>query len=385
MLTVDGQSRRFARLEAPPGAEQKLDELCRVAGASRPELLWCESLGGKGGVSGGGMIAVGVRDQLRNADRVARETGCDLGAAQRAAIEITIAHELGHAALHERGIDHEEDDADAWALSACELAGWRTPLHDVVTKVVKENRVANRARKNAFVDGAPLALVDRASLALGQAACSIAAVRGIEKTTPNFRGKLVQIANRLGTNVDWLAAIISFETKGTFSPSIPNPISGCIGLIQFCDPVRSVGKTRAELAAMTAEQQLDYVEIYFKRQGGLGSSLCTLYAAVFAPNCKGQSPDFVAYSRDDPTHPEYYTQNSKLDTDNDGRITCREVCAAVQGVLSSAGSRRVDAPCTPVVGAPPTGGGIGIGTLLVGAAIVGAAITYPYWRGVLAA
>ncbi len=383
MLTVDGQSRRFARLEAPPGAEQKLDELCRVAGASRPELLWCESLGGKGGVSGGGMIAVGVRDQLRNADRVARETGCDLGAAQRAAIEITIAHELGHAALHERGIDHEEDDADAWALLACELAGWRTPLHDAVTKVVKENRVANRARKNAFVDGVPLALVDRASLALGQAACSIAAVRGIEKTTTNFRGKLVQIANRLGTNVDWLAAIISFETDGTFSPSIQNPVSHCTGLIQFCD-ASYVGTTRAALLAMTAEQQLDYVERYFqkqKAQGGLGSSLCSLYAVVFAPVCIGKSPDEVAYASPDPK----YEQNRGLDTDHDGVIRCREVCAAVQGVLSTAGNRRVDSPCTAVTAGAAPVAGIGVGTLLVGAAIVGAAITYPYWRGVLAA
>lgn len=369
LLVIDerGERREHGVLAAPAGVERRLDELCRVARCSRPELLWCGELGGRGGASGGGMIAIGERDVLSNAERVARRTGCGLNEAYAAACDVAIAHELGHAAMHELGVAHEEPDADAWALRACELAGWRTEIHDAVAAVVRENRAENRARVSA----------------LGQVACSIAAVRSIEKTTPNFRAKLIQVANGIGINPDWLAAVISFESAGTFSPSIKNAISGATGLIQFTrDTAVRLGTTTSALAAMSGEQQLDYVDKYFAPYRGRLGSLCSTYAVVFAGKCVGASPDTVAYSAPS----EAYNENSGLDTDHDGRITCREVCAAVQGVLSSAGSRRVDAPCTVAAARGVTaGGGIGAGALLLGAAIVGAVVTYPYWRGVIRA
>jgi hypothetical protein len=371
LLDVDGDRREFRVLAAPPEVQRRLDELCRVAGVSaRPELVWCDELGGRGGVSGGGMIAIGAREQLENAARVARELGCDPVSAERAALDVALAHELGHAAMHARGIEHEEEHADAWALSACELAGWRTPVHDAVARVIKDNRAVNRARPTAFADGLPFAL--------GQATCSIAAVRGIEKTSPNFRAKLIQVASGIGINPDWLAAVISFESNGTFSPSVKNPSSGATGIIQFTRGTAiSLGTTTDALARMTAEQQLDYVDKYYDHYRGRLGSLCSTYAVVFAGHCVGASPDTVAYSAPSSA----YEQNRGLDFDGDGAITCREVCAAVQGVLSSAGSRRVEAPCSPVsVGGGR--GGFGAGALLVGAALVGGAFYLARQRGV---
>ncbi|HBC04295.1 MAG TPA: hypothetical protein DC015_08915, partial [Aequorivita sp.] len=45
--------------------------------------------------------------------------------------------------------------------------------------------------------------------------------------------KLNSVAANLGIDVNWLMAVINFESAGTFSPSIQNKYSGATGLIQF--------------------------------------------------------------------------------------------------------------------------------------------------------
>jgi hypothetical protein len=373
-MEVNGHERSFSVVSAPPEARAILGELCRVTGLSEPKLVWCDELGGAGGLSGNGSIVIGDLDQMKNAERVAKDLGCSVERARRAALEVAIAHELGHAAMHEAGHpDHSEDEVDDWALGMCDRLGWRTDLHDAIVGIVRENRAQNLEKSHPYVlEGVGVFEF------LGAAPCSIAAVRGVDKTTPNFRAKLIQVSDYIGINPDWLAAVISFESNGTFSSSVRNPTSGATGLIQFTKgTAHSLGTTTDALARMTPEQQLDYVQKYFEPYRGHLGSLCSTYAVVFAGHCVGASPDTVAYSSPSAA----YEQNSGLDYDRDGVITCREVCSAVQGVLSSARDRRVDSPCTPT----SAGGTFGIrtGTLLLGAAAVGAAVTFPYWRGIV--
>lgn len=139
---------------------------------------------------------------------------------------------------------------------------------------------------------------------------SLIAVPGMEKTSNVFRQKLIAIAEPLGINPDYLATVISFETGHTFDPAQPNlGRSGATGLIQFypntSQRARDLGcwgsfvfsdgtcVSMSQLAAMTAENQLDYVAKYFAPWRGRLRTLDDTYLAVFFPGAIGKSSDFV--------------------------------------------------------------------------------------------
>lgn len=95
---------------------------------------------------------------------------------------------------------------------------------------------------------------------------TILKVKGIENTTPAFKQKLIQICEELNINPDWVAAVMSVESAGTFSPSIKSSYgNSAVGLIQFTSfTAKQIGTTREELINMDAETQLDYVKKYFE-------------------------------------------------------------------------------------------------------------------------
>lgn len=96
------------------------------------------------------------------------------------------------------------------------------------------------------------------------------------------RKEIAASAARLGVDPNALAAVISFETGGTFSPSIKNPNSSGSGLIQFMEATaKDMGTTTAALRQMSFAQQMKYVERYLKGRGiGPGSSMADIYQAV---------------------------------------------------------------------------------------------------------
>jgi len=158
---------------------------------------------------------------------------------------------------------------------------------------------------------------------------------GLETTSPAFRSELVSMANRIGLNPDALAVVISFETAGTFDPAQKNYAgSGATGLIQFMPSTAKVlGTTTAELATMSAEEQLSYVEAYYKKTGKLqqiGSPL-DHYLAVFSPKYVGHPPATPMYSKGS----KAYEQNAGLDADGDGVITVGDVGTKFMGLYKS--------------------------------------------------
>jgi peptidoglycan hydrolase-like protein with peptidoglycan-binding domain len=160
-------------------------------------------------------------------------------------------------------------------------------------------------------------------------------VRGIGNTSQTFRDKVVQIAARLETNPNFLLAVMSFESGGTFSPSVKNQAgSGAVGLIQFM-PATAVGlgTTTEALVRMTAEAQLDFVEKHFKRFKGRLATLEDTYMAVLLPKAVGKGKDFVLFQRPSVA----FTQNKGLDIDGDGRITVFDASSKVREVLTAAG------------------------------------------------
>ncbi|QUY40351.1 peptidoglycan-binding protein [Acaryochloris marina] len=148
-----------------------------------------------------------------------------------------------------------------------------------------------------------------------------------------FLDKVVEISGRLNAVPEYLMAVMGFETAETYSPSIPNAYgSGATGLIQFMpETAQGLGTTTAELAQMSAIEQLDYVEKHFAMSSQL-NTLEDTYMAVLWPAAVGQDPDRPIITKGDSP----YNGNAGLDINKDGAITPREAANRVRDFLPSA-------------------------------------------------
>ena len=213
---------------------------------------------------------------------------------------------------------------------------------------------------------------------------SLIGVPGLAQTSESFRQRLVEAADEIGTDPDYLATVIAFESGGTFSPSVRNPTSGCVGLIQFCsqaaqraaeDASMSMPGKDAEdwLAQMTGEEQLRYVVSYFQRLSGGRRPLTVeqTYLLIFAPNFAFASPSSVAYASPSTA----YNQNKGMDGDKDGKITVADISSRIRGFYQ----KNLSNPRVPVgeFVAAGVGGGVTASSGLV-VAVAGLAIGW-YW------
>ena len=136
-----------------------------------------------------------------------------------------------------------------------------------------------------------------------------------------FESKVVQIANAIGFDPNWLMIVMYFESG--LNPQAVNSTSGASGLIQFMPPTaRNLGTTVEDIRQMDALQQLDYVYQYLLPYRGKISSLVDLYLRVFYPAAVGQSSDYVL-GGNNPAR--LASQNPVFDTDHDGKVTKGEV------------------------------------------------------------
>jgi hypothetical protein len=113
---------------------------------------------------------------------------------------------------------------------------------------------------------------------------------------PGFIKKLQQVANALGIETSALLGIMKHETNNTLSPKAKAPGKhGAIGLIQFIPKTaRDLGTSTAELANMSATQQLDYVYKFYKSVGVKpGMDIGDLYMLTFMPAYVGKKPNTV--------------------------------------------------------------------------------------------
>jgi hypothetical protein len=202
---------------------------------------------------------------------------------------------------------------------------------------------------------------------------TLATVAGLSNVEPSDLRVLYDTATSLGLNPDHLAAIESFESAKTFSPSVQNPRSHATGVIQFYpnkSGMTSVGVTIDQLKAMSFAEQHRYVAKYFKPFGPL-PTLQQAYMAVFNPGPGGKfvhtsDLDTIVARKGEPV----YDLNPAFDPDNLGFFTVRQVVGAVQDVLSLAKSK----PRTPV---PPRSSSLaGSSSGGIGDAILVAAIAY---------
>jgi hypothetical protein len=136
-----------------------------------------------------------------------------------------------------------------------------------------------------------------------------------------FRARVVAISTMLGLDPSDLMSCMAFETGETFRADVRNAAgSGAVGLIQFMpSTAAALGTTTSVLAAMTAEQQLDYVLRYFKPWVGRLKSLGDVYGAILWPGMIGRADAYVVFDKADAQRPKLYIQNAGLDFNKDGR------------------------------------------------------------------
>ncbi|HVI58228.1 MAG TPA: LysM peptidoglycan-binding domain-containing protein [Luteimonas sp.] len=187
----------------------------------------------------------------------------------------------------------------------------------------------------------------------------IAGVKGNPNVTPAFIREVEAMAARLGTKPEYLMAVMSFETGGSFSPGQKNNAgSGATGLIQFMPGTASgLGTSTSALARMSSVEQLAYVEKYFmQRAGAHNGKLSTLegvYTTVLYGSPKAD-PSSTLWS----SGSSAYSWNKGLDRNGDGRITAGEAANAVRGRVTGnidqGGSSIPDKPDKPGDGGTPS-------------------------------
>ena len=138
-----------------------------------------------------------------------------------------------------------------------------------------------------------------------------------------------RVAKNIGVDENDLASIISFETGGTFSTKSKNPGSSATGLIQFMGKGATkrggyndgsyYGMSRNQFSSLSFDEQMKYVEKYYKDRGFDGTkkrSLADAYTAVSGYGYKSGS--------------DAYELNRAWDTDGNGVIDKGEAVRAPQ-------------------------------------------------------
>ena len=172
----------------------------------------------------------------------------------------------------------------------------------------------------------------------------IAGVSGNRHVTPEFIRGVEAMAERIGTQPEYLLAVMSFETGGSFSPGVRNAAgSGATGLIQFMPATaRELGTSTDALSRMSATEQLQYVERYFARRSDPGdlNTLEGVYTTVLYGSPR-PDPSSTLFS----SGTAAYRMNAPLDLNRDGRITAGEATRFVRN--------RIDGDAPPPRGGPP--------------------------------
>lgn len=157
------------------------------------------------------------------------------------------------------------------------------------------------------------------------------------KVSSTFRDRVRWIATTLKMDANFIMACMAWESGESFSPSKKNMAgSGATGLIQFMPTTAAaLGTTVDKLAAMTAEDQLNFVYKYFLDAIKVHGPLVTLedvYMSILWPAAIGQQSGYVLFDKG--KQPTAFRQNAGLDIDKNGQVTKYEAAAHVRDKLT---------------------------------------------------
>lgn len=149
-----------------------------------------------------------------------------------------------------------------------------------------------------------------------------------------FQKKLEEVAKRLKVKPSDLLGIMKHESG--LKASAVNPYTGATGLIQFMPATaKRMGTSVEALKNMSALEQLDYVEKFYKPVAGKAKDIGDLYMFTFLPAAVGKPDDFVLGARGSNdklfgiNKNALYTQNKGFDKDNKGYYTVGDVKARI--------------------------------------------------------
>jgi hypothetical protein len=147
---------------------------------------------------------------------------------------------------------------------------------------------------------------------------------------PYFMEKLKKVSANLGVSEKDLIGIMKHESE--LNPRAVNPMSRATGLIQFMpDTARSLGTTIDEIYKMSATEQLDLVEKYYKANGvKAGDDIGDLYMLTFMPAARNKPDNFVLGNKNGGkvfglSMAAIYRQNRPFDSNGDGIFTVGDI------------------------------------------------------------
>lgn len=164
---------------------------------------------------------------------------------------------------------------------------------------------------------------------------------------------LNQAAGRLSVPVDWLAAVINFETAGSWDPLKKNPLSSGRGLIQFIDATARTLGYRDSLDLVQkhpsiASQVRGPVVRYFEQWKEPPQSKQDFFLRVFLPEYRRAAPDAVIYANDP-------VKRQKFQAANPGIVTAGDYVRKLEAAYKRA-----------KISIPQAGGGILLALALLG-------------------
>ncbi len=171
----------------------------------------------------------------------------------------------------------------------------------------------------------------------------------IEKIPPLIRSafekKVIEVANYLEINPNWLMILMNFETAGQMNPTATN-IIGCVGFIQFCsDGLYNGEKSKKILGKWYSLQtiknsgyvgQMNYVRDFFEPYKDKIETIYDLYVALFYPYALGKPDSFKFGSEISPERVKTVANQNKAISQGKEYITYKEVRAMVDGQMKKA-------------------------------------------------
>jgi hypothetical protein len=142
--------------------------------------------------------------------------------------------------------------------------------------------------------------------------------------------KVKQVSANLGVSEKDLLGIMNHESE--LNPRAVNPMSKAVGLIQFMPKTAlGLGTSAEEILKMSATEQMDLVEKYYKRNGiRAGDDIADLYMLTFMPAARNKPDNFVLGNKSggrvfDLSAAAVYNQNRGFDANGDGIFTVGDV------------------------------------------------------------
>ena len=174
-----------------------------------------------------------------------------------------------------------------------------------------------------------------------------------------FQKKLEEVAKRLKVSKSDLLGIMKHESG--LNPHAVNPYTGATGLIQFMPTTaKRLGTSVQELRNMSAIEQLNYVEKFYRPVAGRAKDIGDLYMFTFLPAVVGKPNDYVIGAKGSGksiyglSQDALYRQNAGFDKDKKGYYTVGDVKARIAKYSTSKGKLKEDTASRKVESKTPS-------------------------------